>query len=329
MSYTINWDGFSFTREDFVAYDVGCPICLSGDIRKYSELDGNFNFFFNYCHHCHGVSASHHLTDEATSKYYNEFYKVRDDKHKDLGIVTSTGRIAGTTKDRDDKLKDLGLGTPNYKKVIKQFLPHVSIEKREISILDWGGGSGLMACVAAEVLLERPEIAKVDILVCDFENETVRPVNKNIRVERVRSVEKAMDKFDLVIASAVIEHVNYPHAILPLLFSLVEKGGYFYIRVPYAMPIYKVVKKLKVFSDYRMKFPMHLHDFSPQFFDNIYNTYNISGFTTVFSAPPCVENTFRHNPLMAVLTRLIRFPYLFCKAYPFVGSWAILSHREA
>jgi len=295
---------FFFNKEDFVAYDGQCPICLSYDIRKYAEIDIKYNFFFNYCNHCHGVSASHHLTEEATSRFYNAFYTTGD--HKGTGIKCL-----------------------NYHNVIKQFLPYISIKNKEIKLLDFGGGSGMMAYATAEALLERCKINKVHIIVCDYENETVTSANKNINIEKINNMENITNKFDFIITSATMEHITYPHAMLRLLFSLIEEDGYFYIRVPYVMPIYKMLTKIKMFSWYKAEFPSHLHDFSSLFFEKIYDTYNISGFKTLFSAPSCFEYTFRYDPFKAALTRLIRFPYILFKNYPFVGSWSIVSHREA
>jgi SAM-dependent methyltransferase len=46
------------------------------------------------------------------------------------------------------------------------------------------------------------------------------------------------EKFDLVIAEMVLEHVKYPYRALKNIFNMIENGGYFLVSVPFLFPIH-------------------------------------------------------------------------------------------
>ena len=68
-------------------------------------------------------------------------------------------------------------------------------------------------------------------------------------------VKKSLDQldyiFDIIISSAILEHIPELDKVLRKLFNFVSSGGYFYVRVPYIMPFKKIFKNIPLFINWK------------------------------------------------------------------------------
>jgi SAM-dependent methyltransferase len=133
--------------------------------------------------------------------------------------------------------------------------------------------------------------------------------------------------FDLIIASAIIEHIPYPADSLAIMFSCLNQEGFFYARTPYVLPLLKAAQHVGISLDFT--YPSHLHDLGPEFWDNIILELGINGNFTIKSQPSMVETTFRESIPRAILTYLLKFPWrFFPRSYKYIGGWEIFIKKE-
>jgi hypothetical protein len=142
----------------------------------------------------------------------------------------------------------------------------------------------------------------------------------------VKKLPSGRATFNLVMASAVLEHIFFVEETFRKLFECVDIGGYFYVRAPYIQPIYKVGLAVGIKID--ALFPDHVHDFSKHFFDNSLATFNQTDFKIVSSQPSFIETTFEKSFIKCLVSHIVRFPYRFWKKYPFVGGWEVIYQRN-
>lgn len=295
-----------FDESDFIDYSEMCPICESTKRKRLAQLENSVIWFFE-CNDCYTVSASHYPTDAAISRLYSSFYS-ENLVHDSEGVTHDDA--SGLAKHINDKISSL-LG-PN------------------VSILDYGGGSGDISYRIAKLLIDREGVEKIDILIVDFNEEhSVISNDKRIDFKRIHpnsfiSEDKVI--YDIIIASAVLEHEFFAGKLMSLLFSKMSSTGYIYIRVPYIMPIYLLLSKIGIKID--IGFPAHLHDFSKRFFDNLPTVLNLQNLEVVISQPADFQYSFRKHFTKALFSRLIRLPYYLSKSYPYVGSWEVIYHKK-
>ena len=107
-----------------------------------------------------------------------------------------------------------------------------------VRILDFGGGDGSLGL---EIARRLPCARSREVVVWDYGDGFER-TDDNVLVVKTRDRSRIGRDFNLVVASAVIEHVPDPKEALTTLFSLVADGGYFYARTPYMYPFLKHLK---------------------------------------------------------------------------------------
>jgi 2-polyprenyl-3-methyl-5-hydroxy-6-metoxy-1,4-benzoquinol methylase len=209
--------------------------------KYYATINKDLNIHYLQCENCFAISASHYVKSNVLDKYYEQYYKLRQ------------------------HISDVLLTMDDYIGFAKHITSHLSLEKENIKILDFGGGCGLISYNIANELLKKGIVKQVDILVVDYEENTVVSSNPNIAISSEKKLSDDCETFDLVIASAILEHIFFVEDTYRKLFQCVANKGYFYIRAPYLMPIYKscMMAGIKIDSLY----PEHVHDFSKRFFE--------------------------------------------------------------
>lgn len=199
-----------------------------------------------------------------------------------------------------------------------------------VRILDFGGGDGTLAMLAAEHALNQGKITRAEIIVVDYNASVPECTNSAITLASCDDLSTLLDcSFDLVIASAVMEHVTTPRPILTELLSKVKKDGYFYARTPYVTPFMQLLERLGRRWD--LTFPAHVHDLGQAFWENQFGeTGYYSDFATVHSRPSIVEASFRTEFIKAFISLACKIPwFLFGRHWGFVGGWEIVSRRTA
>ncbi|MCL2699226.1 MAG: class I SAM-dependent methyltransferase [Defluviitaleaceae bacterium] len=106
-----------------------------------------------------------------------------------------------------------------------------------LTILDYGGGGGQFALVAASHLL------KCTVYITDMCDSALRsswaPVNRQIRFADFETDET---RFDVIFLNDVFEHVSDPLNVLRLLIGKLNEGGRLFIDTPKQFWLYPVLK---------------------------------------------------------------------------------------
>lgn len=79
-------------------------------------------------------------------------------------------------------------------------------------------------------------------------------INKELAFEHIDSFQENKRKFDLVLASAVLEHLPNFISVKEKLISKVNLNRYFYCRTPWEFELSKIIKF------YKVKWLRHLYD---------------------------------------------------------------------
>lgn len=233
-----------------------CPICRSSNKRfSITKIQSNPLIDFLYCPNCKGYSASMMPTDTYLQKYYSNYYYESKKKYTFGNIMRFAKHI----------VKNL--------KVINN--------KNELRILDFGGGDGSLSKGIAGLILNKDQNLKISIMLCDYQ-KTESFSNNNLNFISVQNLDKINCTFDLVLASGVIEHIPDVYSTLKKLFHMVKPGGIFYSRSPYVIPF------RKIFKNYPLLYPMHLHDLGPSFWNRVSEIYNIES-EILYSKPSIVQ----------------------------------------
>ena len=211
---------------------------------------------------------------------------------------------------------------------LTKYLGNVS-PRETIRILDFGGGDGAVSQCLGQYLLSSGIAKKIDISVVDYKTVTERREN-SISQSWFETLDliPLSDGFDIVIASAILEHVKNPRQIISSLLQKMKKQGIFYARTPYSFPFYKVFKKLGL--TFGMPYPAHLFDMGSYFWSNLLKTLNLSAeFRMKEFHTSLVHAGFRKNPLLAIISHSAKLPsYLLGKWYPFSGGWEVVIERK-
>jgi 2-polyprenyl-3-methyl-5-hydroxy-6-metoxy-1,4-benzoquinol methylase len=299
--YLFKHKGFSFYENDFIPYLEKCPICGSSDREIISHVKKIFHYY--KCNNCYAVSSSHYLKNDILEKFYLSYYK-RNPGYNEVGIIHDSPILFA-----------------------KHICSYLEIYDKNIDLLDYGGGNGLISYNIALKLLETGSAQNVNILVVDFNEEAII----NNTDPRITIAKLTPDKFilgggggryDLIIASSILEHIFFAGDLMKILFGSLKTYGYFYVRSPYIMPLYNLLLKFRI--EINIWFPEHNHDFSKSFFENITQTFGLNDIKLIISQPAFFERSLKKTFFPALASRIIRFPYYLNKNYPFVGSWEII-----
>jgi SAM-dependent methyltransferase len=250
-----------------------------------------------FCPQCSGLSASHMPTEEAVARYYESYYPP-----------CTRERI---TFDRPIRL------ARHITSIVK--LNSAS----DFYILDFGGGDGSISLLAAELIsrqIQRPAHVQVVDL------NAIEPArDKSIDLEFISDLRNARGNCDLIIASAVFEHIPDLASVIPQVIEKLRRGGFLYARTPYMLPFMKMI-------GLDMTYPGHVHDLGDRFWGNVPNWLSIP-VKIVHARPSIVESGFRQDFIMTIVAHCLKFPSrIEClwTRYPITqlyGGWEVLIQR--
>jgi hypothetical protein len=202
-----------------------------------------------------------------------------------------------------------------------------ALPRNRVEILDYGGGDGAVSLLAAELLLESG-LSRVGITVVDLQESPATPRDDRIRLVHAKSLDELeAEHFDLVIASAIVEHLTDPRGVTIRLLESMSPSGCFYARTPYILPFVKVCKALRI--RWNFMYPGHLHDLGPRFWRWFFHSPPVAGsFELTASRPSIVAASFTRQPLRAAASHLFKAPWkILGNRYGLVGGWEIFSRR--
>lgn len=198
---------------------------------------------------------------------------------------------------------------------------HLSRTVRQASsVLDFGGGDGSVALQLQQRLGALGGVAVVDFSVEHAPGVEVYRSLDELQPER---------RFQVVLASAVLEHVLEPRALFEQLLLRLAPGGIFYARTPYMIAFERLHRALG--GKGIIPYPGHLFDMGRDFWDR---SLQVLGWQTHFrilsSSCACVESNPRKEPLKWLLSSLLKWPSRYLRNhYPWVGGWEIFIQRTS
>jgi 2-polyprenyl-3-methyl-5-hydroxy-6-metoxy-1,4-benzoquinol methylase len=295
--------GVHVQEADLLPPDSRCPLCLETDDRKkVLLLQAEPEVYLLRCRRCGGHSASRLPTEETLRRYYSGYYQ-----HSDNTVTC------------DDPLA---------------FARHVLayagpfLKEQSISILDFGGGGGdLSKAIAGLILANGSSRAHIDLV--DYNSNLSRTESAGVTVEPHQTLAEVKGKqFNLVLASAVLEHIPFPRPVLIDLLSSVKSGGVFYARTPSVEAILRIFQFLRL--PYDFTFPGHIHDLGQTFWEQVPRSVEAEAgaLRMISSRPSVVETSFSHNAMRTMAAYALKAPwYLLRSSYRLVGGWEVVIQR--
>ncbi|MHB0977133.1 MAG: class I SAM-dependent methyltransferase [Candidatus Aquicultorales bacterium] len=292
-------------EEQLTEIDETCPFCSSTDRREVFRIQEAPDIHLVGCSRCHAVSASRMPTESFLKEYYNSYYE---------------GKGQEVTIDSTDKLA-------NHIYESARASIEVLRDVESFRILDFGGGDGEVS-VRLGMKIAGKDADRVSIALVDY-NAREREVADGIGMESFTSLSEIEGReFELVIASAIIEHIPYPSKDIEALLRAVRKGGVFYARTPFVLPFMKALRKFGAALDFT--YPGHVHDLGRDFWENSIATLSPEGadYRLLLSRPSVVETTFGKHFARTLLAHLFKAPWKIHKGYSLVGGWEVFITRS-
>jgi 2-polyprenyl-3-methyl-5-hydroxy-6-metoxy-1,4-benzoquinol methylase len=285
--------------EDVYDASARCPVCLGQKQRRACyRIQNDPVIEMLACDACGACSASHMPKPELLDRYYARYYS------------NAAEHITFNSPDRF--ARHLGA-------LIK--LQPVS----SFRILDFGGGDGSLAIALAESL-QAHSTATVSIAIDVVDYQKPRKTGfPNVLISGHRDLGELDGPYDVLLASAIIEHIPDAHSTIRKLVGLAAPGAFMYARTPYIIPLAKLVPSLDI------TYPAHVHDMGSGFWNNFIETFALRA-RLLSSRPSLVETTLLKSPVRTVLAHAMKFPALaelWLLGQPRVPIWRLVGGWEA
>ena len=213
----------------------------------------------------------------------------------------------------------------NTKKLAEKIYKELEFKHKNIKILDYGGGNGELSKQLIELFIKNN--INAESLVVDIYN--------NIKGEKIyfKSVEEFktdQKDYDIILASAVLEHLPNFIDVLENLLSKLANEGYFYCRTPWEFELSKLMKF------YKIKWPRHLYDIGGHFWVNFFKNKN--DFDIILSETSITEINKKKKLryfIAQFLKNISKFEFYMKKnkvslpKWPFVGGWDLIVKKNA
>ena len=227
------------------------------------------------CADCEGCSASRMPKPEALDTYYGSFYSEAD-RHVTMGDPARFARhVVGSMPDLT--------------------------RRPALRVLDFGGGDGSLALAIVQrvrKLANRKIPASIEIV--DYE-PPAHVDTEAIRIVGRRTLSEISGAYDLILASAILEHIPDAYASINRLLGAATAETFMYARTPYVLPFARMIRGLDVL------YPAHVHDMGSAFWGKFVRTFQVEA-DLIRSAPSFVETTFSQAPLRTALAYLLKWP---------------------
>ena len=284
--------------------EQSCPICRAAGPRATAlRLQLNPEVLLLHCPQCGGYSASRMPSEDTLRRYYARYYE----NSERIYTFKNPDTFARHILDRAANLRG----------------------KEAPAILDFGGGGGDLSRAIAGVLL-RGGAARVSIDLVDYNSGLSRSDSQQVCVQTHQTLETvARGGFDLVLASAILEHIPEPWPVITRLFTALGSGAILYARTPAMVHLFRLLHRFGLHYDFT--FPAHVHDMGQDFWERILERLppNCGEFRLVHSRPSIVETSFRADPLRTTMAYALKSPwYLLGRHYGLVGGWEVFVQKQ-
>jgi len=296
MNVTAFHEGRHLAEAELGPEEPQCPMCGSTERSALLRLQDAPTVELLRCHRCNGASASRFPTDAALDAYYAAYYSPEDSgpavtMDSPAALARAIARAVPTTQHRGEPFR----------------------------ILDFGGGDGTIALAVAEVLGD--QVGPVSITIVEHA-EGPLPASTTVEISRTAELGDVRGSYDLVMASAVLEHIASPLPILDALFARTRIGGTVYVRTPQVAGLIRLAARAGVAVDFT--FPGHIHDLGESFWGNLLSWWEPTGATAALtlSRPSPVESTLRLHPGRTAMAAVAKAPWWLLRSrWEYVGGW--------
>jgi hypothetical protein len=299
MSVSVHQRGVHLSENELLPEDGACPICTyTGYRRQVIALQRDPTVYLLACR-CGCMSSSRMPQSTVLSDYYSRYY-------------SETGGTA--TFDGSDR----------FARHLFRLLSDAP--KNCLRILDFGGGVDAAISKSLARRFKERGTRSVEIALVDYNASCQRDWDV-ATVDCYRSLQEAGEGFDLVIASAIVEHIPYPRdTILGLLNSLRARGRA-YFRTPTVASIIQLAGRFGVDIDFT--YPAHLHDMGQAFWENLPASLGLErDFSLIWSRPSITETEFGKHPSRTAIAHAFKLPWLLLRnRYTMVGGWEAVITR--
>jgi 2-polyprenyl-3-methyl-5-hydroxy-6-metoxy-1,4-benzoquinol methylase len=296
--------GVRVSRDDIYDARDSCPICRSRQPRRVVftiQRDPDIEMLM--CLSCGASSASQMPRPELLERYYAQYYRPGTSQY----TLNDPTRFA------------------------RHLLPFLRdlVAASSLRILDFGGGDGSLAfAIARELQNQAGGLVSIAI---DIVDKIVprHPDLPNLTVQGHRELGDVEGYFDLILASAILEHIPDAYSAIRRLTGAASARGLLYARTPFVLPMAR-------FFPVDMTYPAHVHDMGSSFWNKFIQTFGLRA-RTLASRPSLVETTIAENPIRSCVAHALKLPalaelILFGRNrtpwWKLVGGWEIVLQFE-
>lgn len=286
-----------------------CTVCNSTKKENTQALRIQLNpdVFMQHCNHCLAVSATRMPKDSYLEELYESNFQQR----------------IGHVSDSEFLLNQLAKKIANNFTI---FMEKQTNNKRSLNLLDFGGNNGALAFKLKELLKTRFPATSINAVVVDHKNKLEFP---DINFVSIQDFYLNNFEFNMIIASAVFEHIPNLYPVLQRLFEVSATNCFFYARTPYEVPLAKYI------PSYSVEWPFHVHDFGPDFwqrFEVIFPRFQILKSNTCDVSSKINEGIIRYTAshvlkMPSLIETSIFKKFINYKGYiwRFVGGWEVFA----
>jgi len=226
-------------KDEYALSLINCPVC---NFNKFKLLFVHDGFSYYKCRNCTFVFTNPRLNGKGSKIWYNSDYYNAALK-KEIYINA-----------QDEQYYSVSLNQAHFKKVVEVIDEH--FKDKNISIIDLGCSTGsLLACL-------RDKYGFSNLSGIDLNKNAIEfAKNKrklNVAVADITDINNK-DKFDLVINTENIEHVNDLNEYIANLKQTIRSNGHLLISTPHNDP--KALKLFGLFADHFCA-PNHINYFN-------------------------------------------------------------------
>jgi 2-polyprenyl-3-methyl-5-hydroxy-6-metoxy-1,4-benzoquinol methylase len=285
-----------------------CPICLSSrERRSIMTVQEEPLVESLLCDNCKGASASFMPQKEILDGYYAQYYE----DNASMMTFHNIERFA------------------NH--LLEFISPDFSTDK--VSILDFGGGDGSLSLTLAEKMLQIKSTIFIEILLIEYgRDQPSRPKSSSITLRVQDSLDKVSqpEKFDIIIASAVLEHIPDLNGTVKMLMAHAAHKAFFYARTPFISPLKRILRGIDAC------YPSHVHDLGASFWNRFVETFQAKA-VVIRSQPSIVETELGKAfilTLISCVSKAVAYLELFLfrgkkdMIWNFYGGWEIFLRFE-
>jgi hypothetical protein len=279
-----------------------CPICgYTGRRDRRRVIQKEPHILLLFCPRCFGLSASQMPKREVMDTIYKSYYE----QHKQERVIFS-----------------------NSSRLARHIVSMIEVSANGsdgVRITDFGGGDGSISLkVGALISAQTQRLIRVQVV--DYVEES--PVRRgSVNIEYVRELRDSHQDCDLIIASAVFEHIPDLALVLPELIGKLRIGGALYARTAFNLPL------MRLFG-LDMNYPAHVHDLGDEFWGNLPKWLSVP-VEIVRSGPGIVETGFRKNFIRTAAAYCLKLPSrIEClwtrhPIFKLYGGWEVVMRRIA